>query len=475
MSNPNKTVGSQLIVLCKLAVPIILGNFAYAALGLTDTLMAGMAGTEDQAGVAIGGSFFFPAMTFIIGMLSALHPVISRYRGAQLPEEIPFVHAHALISCLIFGIIIMLLLLAMSFFVIDIESSLRMNEVTKQYVLCIAFCMPIVAFFASSRCFCEAMGDTRATLYFGLLAVVFNVPLNYIFIFGKFGLPAFGGVGCGIATVISMLLSTIVILIYMHLHPMHKKYWWINNHEGIKTEAIIDFIKLSLPLGISTAVECSCFTLIALILSPLGPIAVSSHTITMSMTSFVFNIPLSLGISTSIMVGYAIGQNSLNTLRFNIKAAYAAIFISLCISVSILAFGRPFLPALFSSDPQVIALSTTLMIFAATNQVFESLQTIQAFILRGFKDTKTILLVTIIAFYCVALPVGFSLCYNYIATPFDLTGPKGFWIGLFCGLVTAAILYRVRVLYHYRNLKQQMLDPNNNTVKQQVTTEQSSS
>ena len=54
MSNPNKTVFSQLIVLFKLAGPIILGNFAFAILGITDMMMAGMAGTPDQAGVAAG-------------------------------------------------------------------------------------------------------------------------------------------------------------------------------------------------------------------------------------------------------------------------------------------------------------------------------------------------------------------------------------------------------------------------------------
>lgn len=460
MSNPHKSVGSQLLVLCKLAVPIVLGNFAYSILGLTDIMMAGLAGTEDQAGVAIGGSFFFPAMTFVIGMLSALHPVISRHRGAKTLEKIPFEHAHAMLSCFFVSLLLMLILLGLAFFAIDIESSARMHEVTTQYVLYIALCMPVVAIYASSRSFCEAMGDTNATLYFGVLAVILNVPLNYIFIFGKFGLPAFGGIGCGIATLLSMSMCTVIILGYMQLRTMHRKYWWLNNHEGIKKKALFDFFKLSLPLGISTSVECSCFTLIALILSPLGPIAVSAHTIGMSITSFIFNIPLSLGVATSIMVGYAIGQNNLNTLRFNIKAAYAAIFLSMTVSVSVLAFGRYFIPQLFSNNPEVIALATLLMLFGACNQVFESLQTIQAFILRGFKDTKTILLVTIVAFYCVALPLGTSLCYGYIPLPDNLSeflsGPKGFWVGLFSGLMVAAILYRFRVLHHYRQLKDQL-------------------
>ena len=107
MSNPHKTVASQLVVLFKLAFPIILGNFAYAVLNITDVLMAGMAGTPDQAGVAVGGSFFYPAMTFVIGMISALHPVISHHCGANTKEHIPQTLAHAIISCLGFALVIM--------------------------------------------------------------------------------------------------------------------------------------------------------------------------------------------------------------------------------------------------------------------------------------------------------------------------------------------------------------------------------
>ena len=87
--------------------------------------------------------------------------------------------------------------------------------------------------------------------------------------------------------------------------------------------------------------------------------------------------------------------------------------------------------------------------------------------LRGFKDTKTILGVTIVAFYCVALPIGITLCYGYLPVPDaiaglfgeqGLTGPRGFWVGLFFGLFSSAVLYRLRVVYHYRKLKAEILD-----------------
>ena len=461
MSNPHKTVSSQMVVLFKLAIPIILGNFAYAILNITDVMMAGMAGTPDQAGVAVGGSFFYPASVFVIGMISALHPVISRHCGANTKDQIPQTHAHAVFACLIIGLVIMTILLILAFGFLEIDSDKRMEEVARYYVVCVAFTVPLIAFYTTARAYCEAMGITRATLYFGVLAVVLNVPLNYCFIFGKFGLPALGGIGCGVATVISMSISTVVIFTYMLVHPQLKDYSWLKNKQGISLRGIWDYMKLSIPLGISSAVECSCFAMIALMLSPLGPVNVSAHTITMSLTSFVYNIPLSVGIAAAIMIGYAIGKNNLNTLRLNIKAIYRSMLICLTLSIGILLSGRNVLPSFFSSDPEVLALVAVLMFFAATNQSFESLQTIQAFILRGFKDTKTILAVTIIAFYCIALPIGISLCYGYIELPIfvtlfgeqGLTGPRGFWVGLFFGLVTATILYRIRVLQHYRRLK----------------------
>lgn len=468
MSNPNKTVFSQLMVLFKLAGPIILGNFAFAILGISDMMMAGLAGTPDQAGVAVGGSFFFPAITFVIGMVSALHPIISRHCGARTQEQIPQAHAHSIIACLMIGLVLMVILLVLATFFIEMDSSERMEEVSRFFVTCVAFCVPISALYANGRAYCEAMGVTSTTLYFGILAVILNVPLCYVLIFGHLGLPQMGGKGCGVATLCSLSLSTIILYIYIALHPRLKDFYVLKNKNGVNVKGIKDFLKLSLPLGISSSVECSCFALIALLLSPLGPTVVSAHTITMSLTSFTFNIPLSLGIASSIMVGYAIGKNNLNTLRLNIKAAYWAMLISISISIAILLGGRNHLPRLFSHDAEVLVLSGTLLFFASFNQLFESVQTIQAFMLRGFKDTLTILGVTFVAFYCVALPVGITLCYGYLHVPFiedilgvpgsGLTGPRGFWVGLSCGLIVASILYRLRVLKHYRNLKGAMND-----------------
>lgn len=441
----------KVLYIIKFAMPILAGNIAYALLGVSDTIMSGIVGTSDLAGVAVGGSFFFPAIMFISGIISAMHPVVSRLRGAKDFKSIPETHFISTFVCFWIGVIIMLILLILALFVVNLEADARMNYVAKWYIVSIAFAMPVFAILCSSRAFCEAMGRVRATLYFGILALCYNVPLNLVFIFGIGPFPKLGGIGCGVGTTLSIILSLISCLIYIHSVKNLRTASFLVNKERLSLKKCINFFKLSFPLGLAASVETSCFCCIALFISPLGPVAVSSHTIAMTTSSLLFNLPLSMGIACSINVGFYIGEKNLDALKTTIKAAYRIAFIGIIVNVAILCLLNNWIPRLFSNDESVIAFAGTLLLFAAANQFGEHIQTIQAFILRGFKDTKTIFKSTLLSFYIIALPVGYVLCYNLIESPF--TGPKGFWVGICSGLIFATIYYRRRVLYHWRKLK----------------------
>ena len=117
----------------------------------------------------------------------------------------------------------------------------------------------------------------------------------------------------------------------------------------------------------------------------------------------------------------------------------------------LLGVGREFFTSLYTEDPHVAAFAAVLLVFSIANQISENTQTMQAFILRGFKDSATIFKSTVLSFYVIALPVGFLLCYEYLPSPFN--GAKGFWVGIFLGLTFASLYYRRRVLFHWRALK----------------------
>lgn len=441
--------------LVRLALPILLGNLSYALLGICDLLMSGLAGTSDLAGVAVGGSFFFPANMFLIGLMTALQPTIARLRGENRFDRIPHVHLTAMLTVLWVSLLLCALLVSLALFVVDLEADARMNYVARHYIILVGLSLPVSALFFSCRAYAEAMGFTRATLYFGLLALLYNVPLNYVLIFGLFGLPALGGVGCAAATLVSLCLSVLSFALFIRLKPYLNAYCLWQNREKLTRADFTSYLKLSLPLGLAASVETSCFTMIALLLSPLGPQEVSGHSIAMSITSFIFNLPLSMGVAVSIAVGFEIGRRRLDYLRTYMQAAYKVAFVCAFINMAVLALGREKMTSFFSSDPGVCAYAAFLLLFSLANQISENTQTIQGFMLRGFKDTASIFMATLISFYLIALPVGHLCCYGYIDE--RLSGARGFWIGIFLGLSFASLFYRRRVLFHYRNLKQALL------------------
>ncbi len=441
--------------LVRLALPILLGNLSYALLGICDLLMSGLAGTADLAGVAVGGSFFFPANMFLIGMMSAMQPVIARLRGENRPEQIPHVHLTAMLTVLCVSLLLCALLVSLALFVVDLQADARMNYVARHYIILVGLSLPVAALFFACRAYAEAMGFTRATLYFGLLALLYNIPLNYVLIFGRFGLPALGGVGCAAATLVSLCLSVLTFALFIRFKPGLNACCLWQNREKLTRSDVTSYLRLSLPLALASSVETSCFTMIALLLSPLGPLEVSGHSIAMSITSFIFNLPLSMGVAVSIAVGFEIGRRNLGNLRTCMQAAYRVALVCAVINMAVLALGREKITSFFSSDPEVCAYAAFLLLFSLCNQLSENTQTMQGFMLRGFRDTASIFKATLISFYCIALPLGYLCCYGYIHDA--LSGARGFWIGIFLGLSFASLFYRRRVLFHYRHLRQDLL------------------
>ena len=446
---------AQLSELFRLSIPIIIANFSYALLGVTDTIMSGMAGKADLGGVAIGNAFYVPAFVFLQGMVGAMQPLIGRHRGAGALSAIPHTHLVTLLSVLCLAAVMMTILALITALAPEFGEP-EMDAIARGYLLYIIFCIPFMGLFFTLKAYCEAMAHPRATLFFGLVSLLLNIPLNYIFIFGALGVPAMGGVGCGTATLVAVVITTLGFGAYILAHPQLRPYSLFAVTRGAGGAEVRDYLRLSLPLGLSASVEASCFTLIAMLLAPFGSLVVASHSIVMSIASFLYTIPLSIGIAVSIMVGYAIGERHAGHLRDTIRAAYHAAFINTALSMLIIGVGNLELVRIYTADEEVVAYAALLLAVAFCNLPVENLQTVQAFVLRGFKDNRYIFTVTVAAFYVVSLLLGTLLSYELLPLPPGLSevlaGAPGFWIGLFLGLATAAICYRVRLRRHLRTV-----------------------
>ena len=433
----------------KLFLPIFLGSIATTAMGVVDTVMAGMAGTVQLSGVAIGASLYWPCVLFVMGMTLAIQPTVAQLRGAGRTEEIAakihLISVITLITSVIVGIIMCFLPLCYKL-MDDIDQ--EMVRVAQLYLYAVAAGMPAIALFNILRGYWEGLGNTVPTSVFGFIALFLNIPLNWIFIFGHFGMPALGGVGCGVATSITMYICAILMLIYVLKSKTYTKYRIYQHWFALHWPEVKQFLQFALPLALSTTIEVTCFSLVAVLLSPFGPVTVAAHSVAMNVSGVIFMIPLAIASAATIRVGEALGAGHWNRAFRSSMGAYGLAFFFYLFSVLTIIFFHQEIIELYSSDPEVIVLASLLLMFCAVYQFPDSMQVVSIGILRGFKDSKTIFAITVVSYWVIGMPIGYTLAYGY------LTGEKmaaqGFWIGFICSLSCAFLLYVVRIIYIYR-------------------------
>lgn len=441
-----RTFFAQIVHTLSLFLPLFMGQLAATSMGVVDTVMAGAAGTLELSGVAIGSSIFWPSELFVVGMALAIHPLIANLAGNGELHKVALRMQIATVCCValavITGIIIMLVPLVYRMFPgVDQD----MVSIGQWYLVAVGLAMPGFAMFNVLRAYWEGLGKTGPTLMFGCMALILNIPLNYIFIFGHLGMPALGGVGCGVATVLSIYLTVVGMLYYVRKSPTFARVRIYTRWEPVTFSQCLAFLKLALPLGIAGMIETLCFSLVAIMLSPFGPVVVASHTIAMNVSGLLAIVPIALSSTASIEVGEAMGTSSWSHARKRALSSTSLAVAFYFIGASVLFFMGEQIAALYSDDAEVLLLAPVLMTYCVVFFFPETLQVMAIGILRGFKDSRTIFLVTIVAYWIVGMPVGYSLGYGYLGDA--LEGAEGFWLGFIFSLSCASILLGGRLLY----------------------------
>lgn len=430
-------------MLASLGSPILITQLAQMANGVIDTVMAGRYGARDLAGVAIGNSFWMPILLFFIGILTALQPTISTHRGAQTLHKITPVTWQGIYIALCSAAIMMALLFSVEPALGWLKLDAATAEITQGYLHGFLWGVPAMLLIVALRGFTDGLGHTRVIMSVSLLSTLINMPLNYIFIYGKFGIPAMGGVGCGWATALANIMAFIVLLIYLHrsktfqqLSPL-KKFHRPDFHE------IKKLLRLGIPIGSTLFFEVSMFTVIALFLAPLGPIVVAGHQLVLNFVSLMFMVPLSLGMALTLRVSFLVGQGKVETAH---QLARSTLLLALSIAmvyVPLLTLGTQFIASAYTKDAEVIAVAVQLLKLAAIFQVADVLQVAAISGLRGFHDTRVPMLIILLSFWGIAMPLGYTLTFTNLLLP--AMGAAGFWLALIAGLVSACILLVLRL------------------------------
>ncbi|SFN28237.1 multidrug resistance protein, MATE family [Formivibrio citricus] len=445
-SHPSRLADARATM--QLAWPIMVTQLAQIGSAFVDSTMAGHYSAVDLAAISVGGSIWVALMVTLLGLTLAINPLVAHRVGAKEHHAIPGIVQQGLWQGLAFAVAGMVLAwLIAPFFSLSGLDAEGADKATR-FLRAVVWGLPALAFHRVLAGYSASLNCTRPMMFIALFGLALNVPVNWVLIYGKFGFPELGGVGCGYATAFCMWVSAVLLAAWVRWAPIYRETQPLGHWQAPQTALQKQLFRLGLPIGMLFLVEVSAFSLVALLIARLGNTQVAAHQIALNFTGIVFMIPSALGHALTVRVGHALGAGNPQQARLIGTTGIVMGLVYAVFSALLIGLGREGITALYTSDEAVRSLAMQLLFYAAIFQLGDATQTIMAGILRGYKITKWPMLVYICAFWLLGIPLGYALAFGYGQDA------SGFWQALVLALALAAgLLYGLFVRESHRLLR----------------------
>lgn len=421
-----------------LAAPLMLGQLSVALMPFIDTVLAGHLGASTLAAVAVGSQIWSFAAMFLIGTMMALPPTVAQLDGARRRASIGTVFRQALWLALALGVFCALVVRQSEPLLRAIGVDATVLPQALEFLRAISFGAPALAIYFALRGMSEGISRPRPTLYFGLFGVGLLLPVAWALMYGRLGLSPLGARGSGMATAIVLWLQALAFLTYVLTRRHYHDLQLFAHFEWPDLAQIGALLRLGLPMGATILLEGGLFVATALLIGSLGATAMAGHQIALNVASLAFMLPLGLAMATTIRVGNAVGRADASSVRYAGFVSIVSTFGTQVVSALLMLLLCVPIAHLYSNDAQVIALASQLLVLAGIFQLSDGVQVVANGALRGLKDTRVPMLLTLLAYWVIGMPLGYALGFHYGY------GPRGLWVGLIAGLGVAALLLFTR-------------------------------
>lgn len=411
--------------------------------GVVDTIMAARYNAVDLAAIAIGYNIWLPIYLVFIGFMLGATTIIAQDFGAGRIQKIRDSLPQALWLALVLGLVAA----PLCYFTNPLLNLLDLDNSTHEkalaYLQATAFGLPASAIFQALRCHTQGIGIMRPFAVASVIGFLANIPLNYAFIYGKWGAPELGAAGCGWATAISMWLSPVLISLYISRAKNLKEYLpplrftppdWVIQRE---------ICRLGAPIGLTFFLEVAVFSIIGLAIATLGNTAMAAHQIAYNVWDVVYILLVSIGSAMGTRVGQGIGAGSRVQVQRAILCGAATNILIAVLCMSALLLVPQLIIGVYTSDPEITRMVTALITLAAFFIVVDAGQVTVTFALRAFKDTAFPFYVLSGVYWFITLPLGFYLGISVATEP--LEGALGFWKSMIIGVGITMLVLLIRL------------------------------
>ena len=432
-----------------LAWPVLVGQLATVGMAVADVAMTGHTSAEELAAVSLGASVWSIILVTVNGIMMAINTVVAHEVGAGAFDRIPHSVRQALWKAAGVGLLAALMANLATLLFDHLYLAPAVSDRASMFVHIISIGLIPFAAYRALYGYSASINHTKPVMVIALIGLAVNVAINWVLVFGNLGMPKMGALGCAVATGVVVWLDLIAMVLWIRIAPAYRQTYPFTRWEWPHWPEIWSMLKLGVPIGVTYFAEVSVFGAVSLLIARFGVVTVSAHQIALNFSSLTFMVPLSFGIGMITRVGQALGEGNPQRARFASLVGLSMSVGFAVLSAACIALFRHQIAAAYTSDPAVQALCAHLLLFAALFQLSDAAQVAASCAIRGYKVTRSPMVIQLVAFWGVALPLGCLLGLAPEWIPFAPAEPlsaTGFWIGLVLGLTVAAVLLTISLL-----------------------------
>jgi MATE family multidrug resistance protein len=421
-----------------LAVPIIVGQLGVVMMAITDNIMVGrFLGKIELGAAGIANSIAYLIASLAVGGMSVVAPMVSKCAAEKDEKALKELFISTLCVAGIFCIVLSGIGVWVFFNFEIFQQSSIINQTAPGFLIYIlASNIPLFLFLGLKQ-FADGLSKPKVAMAITAMGLIVNTFGNYVLINGAWGFPKLGFDGAAISTFLTRLVMLVLLFLYLRysqtFHGVFRRLRFQVNM-GLTKEILFR----SIPGGFQFFFEIAAFSTAIIMMGWISETALAAHQIAINIASSTYMMATGFSFAGGIRVGEAWGKRSIKGIKLSGFSAYFLVFLfmSLC-SVLILVFDK-YLLGLYIDDVEVTKIALPLLGIAAFFQLSDGIQVVGLGILRGLADIKLPTIITFVAYWVVALPLGYLLGFQ-----FGLAS-VGIWLGLLAGLTVSAVFLYFR-------------------------------
>jgi MATE family multidrug resistance protein len=431
------------------AWPVLVSSWAGIAFGVLDTAMAGHARPADLQAMELSVSIYITVFIGLMGAVHALIPIIAQHFGGARFLEVGRAWGQGVwmaIGLSVVGCAAMLFPDAWLALSGNVDPEVRHSIVW--YLRALMVALPATLIFRTVYALGTAVSRPKMVMTINLASVLFKFLFNWLFIFGKLGLPAMGAAGAGLSSAVVAWLTLGAGLWGIHHDPYFARFRprlgrpaWIDQKE---------LLRLGLPMGGSYLIEICAFSFMALLIAREGMFVSGGHQIMSNLAALSYMMPMAVGIASASLTAQAIGARDLQRARTTGWAGIAIVLTGALLTAAVLMVGRPMILRAYTDDLKVALAAGALLQILPLFHLCDAMQCIGSYLLRAYKVAVVPMLLQIVALTGLGLCGGWWLGFGPQAgalkgiidrvMPGAPTGAATMWIMALSGLGLSATL-----------------------------------